>query len=88
MCIRDRLTTIESNQYENIVDHYVIRYSTNQDMSDAVTINVSGNMSNYTISGLDNDNTYYIELKAVNASGIESDSAVYNACLLYTSRCV
>lgn len=28
---------------------------------------------------LDNDNTYYIELKAVNASGIESDSAVYNA---------
>lgn len=73
------LTTIESNQYENIVDHYVIRYSTNQDMSDAVTINVSGNMSNYTISGLDNDNTYYIELKAVNASGIESDSAVYNA---------
>ena len=72
------LTTISSNQYDNMVDHYVIRYSENEDLSNAKEITVSGNAASYSITGLENGKDYYIELKAVNGKGTESDGAVFN----------
>ncbi len=72
------VTTINAPEFENMVDHYVIRYSLNADMSDATEIKVSGNASSYTIKGLTNDTPYYIDLRAVNADGVESESALYN----------
>lgn len=72
------VTTIEAPQYDSSTDHYVIRYSTNADMSDAKEVTISGNATSYTITGLTNETDYYVDLRAVNKDGVESDSAVYN----------
>lgn len=72
------LTEVKAPKYDSMIDHYVLRYSENKDMSDAKEILLSGNATSYIIKDLENEKPYYIDLKAVNASGVESDSAVYN----------
>lgn len=72
------LTKLGTPEYETIVDHYVLRYSKNADFSDAKEILISGSASTYVLKSLENDVPYYIDLRAVNAAGVESDSAVYN----------
>ena len=72
------VTSITAPKYQSMVDHYVLRYSKNQDMSEAKEILLSGNATSYIIPNLENETQYYIDLRAVNADGVESDSAVYN----------
>lgn len=75
---KSSVTVINAPEYDNTIDHYVIRYSKNEDMSDAKEVNVSANVTEYTLKGLENDVPYYVDLRAVNANGVESASAVYN----------
>lgn len=70
---------IGNNAYDNSTDHYVLRYSTNKDMSDAKSVELPSTTTKYVLKGLSNDKEYYLELCAVSGDGTESDSAVYNA---------
>ena len=74
------LTTISASQYQDNVDHYVLRYSTDPAMTSGVKeIQISGSAVSYTVAGLENEKDYYFDLRAVSADGQESDPAVYNA---------
>lgn len=73
-----RLTTIGFNEYDTKTNHYILRYSTNKDMSGAETVKVPSTLTKYVLSGLSNDKEYYIDLRAVSADGTESDCAVFN----------
>ena len=72
------VTQIGTPQYDGNIDHYVLRYSKNADMSDAKTINITGNASFYEMRDVENGTDYYIDLRAVNNAGQESPSAIYN----------
>ncbi|MCI9086036.1 MAG: hypothetical protein HFE51_06425 [Clostridia bacterium] len=71
--------TIGNNEYDNSTDHYILRYSTNKDMSGAKSVELPSTTTKYVLKGLSNDKEYYLELRAVSGDGTESDSAVYNA---------
>ena len=73
-----RLTVIGNNDYDVSTDHYILRYATEPDMSDAKEIILPSTMTKYALTGLSNDKEYYLDLRAVSADGTESDSAVYN----------
>lgn len=72
------LTTIENNEYDTSTDHYILRYSTNADMSDANEVVLDSTLTKYALTGLSNDKEYYLDLRAVSADGTESNSAVFN----------
>lgn len=72
------LTEISANTYDTKTDHFVLRYSTNADMSSAKTITIPVTATRYVLNGLSNDKEYYLELRAVSADGTESAPAVYN----------
>ncbi|MBQ8301753.1 MAG: S-layer homology domain-containing protein [Clostridia bacterium] len=72
------LTTIGNNEYDTNTDHYILRYSTNADMSDAKEAILDSTLTKYVLTGLSNDNEYYLDLRAVSADGTESNPALYN----------
>lgn len=73
------IKTVTNNDYDTSTDHYVLRYSTNKDMSDAKSVDIPSTTTKYILKDLSNDKEYYLELCAVSGDGTESDSAVYNA---------
>lgn len=72
------LRFVGNNDYDTKTDHYVLRYSTNKDLSDASEIILPSTVTNYILKGLSTEKEYYIDLRAVSADGTESESAVYN----------
>ncbi len=73
-----RLTVIGNNAYDISTDHYILRYATEPDMSDAKNVILPSTLTKYTLEGLSNNKEYYLDLRAVSADGTESDSAVFN----------
>lgn len=72
------LNYIGNNDYDTKTDHYILRYSTNSDLSDAKEVIIPSTSTSYILKGLTNDTDYYLDLRAVSADGTESESAVYN----------
>ncbi len=75
---KHRLTMIGNNEYDIKADHYILRYATDKDFSDAKEVTIDAAATRYVLTGLSNDKQYYLDLKAVSADGTESDSAVFN----------
>jgi hypothetical protein len=72
------LTSIGNNEYDTKTDHYILRYGTKSDFSDAKEVELSSTATSYVLKGLSNSNEYYLDLRAVSADGTESDSAIFN----------
>ena len=72
------LTYLGNNKYDTATDHYILRYSTNADMSGAKSVELPPTSTSYVLTGLTNGTKYYLDLRAVSADGTESDCAVYN----------
>ncbi len=75
---RGVLIKVGTNEYDVATDHYILRYSTNEDMSDAKSVEIDSTLTQYVLTGLKNDTDYYLDLRAVSADGTESDGALYN----------
>ena len=72
------LRFIGNNDYDTSTDHYILRYSTKEDLSDASEVIIPSTATSYILKGLSTEKKYYLDLRAVSADGTESESAVYN----------
>jgi titin len=57
------------------LEKYDLRYSTNSDAEGGVTTDVSGSATSQVVSGLTPNTTYYLKLRAKNATGFSDFSA-------------
>lgn len=74
-----RLTFIGNNEYDTNINYYLLKYSENKSMENAKEVKLPSTTTQYSITGLNNNTEYYIELRAVGADGSVSEPAVYNS---------